>query len=73
MGASKHITTTLLQPVGTAEGAGRRPSLRTPDAIHVASAFACGCSLLLTNDPHFQTAGIVPTLILDEVADAAAS
>ena len=42
-------------------------SLRGPDAIQAASADACGCTLLLTNDAIFRRLPGLPVVILDDV------
>lgn len=41
--------------------------LKTPDAIHAASALASEATLLITNDPHFQRLDSLPVVILDEL------
>ena len=46
------------------------PTLRTPDAIHAATAIASGCTQLLTNDRQLQTIANLPVVILDEVLAA---
>lgn len=44
------------------------PSLRTPDAIHLATAVESGCTAFLTNDRRLGRAvDAVPTIVLDEV------
>jgi predicted nucleic acid-binding protein len=43
------------------------PSLRTPDAIHIATAATSDCTQFLTNDRQLRTATNVPVIILDEV------
>ncbi|MFN6564420.1 MAG: type II toxin-antitoxin system VapC family toxin [Nostoc sp. ChiSLP01] len=43
------------------------PSLRTPDAIHIATATTSGCTQFLTNDRQLRTATNLPIVILDEV------
>ncbi len=43
------------------------PSLRTPDAIHIATATISGCTQFLTNDRQLRTATNLPVVILDEV------
>jgi predicted nucleic acid-binding protein len=51
-------------------GARRRAtlsSLRTPDAIHAATASACRCTLLLTNDVVFRRIPDLPVVILDDL------
>jgi predicted nucleic acid-binding protein len=42
-------------------------SLRTPDAIHIATAASCGCTLVLTNDVGFRRAAGLPVVILDDL------
>jgi predicted nucleic acid-binding protein len=42
-------------------------SLRTPDAIHAATASSCGCKLLLTNDVAFRRVANLPVVILDDL------
>ena len=42
-------------------------SLRTPDALHAATAGSCGCTLLLTNDTIFRRIPGLPVVILDDV------
>ncbi|MFP5269249.1 type II toxin-antitoxin system VapC family toxin [Coleofasciculus sp.] len=46
---------------------GGTTSLRTPDAIHAATAMILGCSQFLTNDQRLRTVPGLPILILDEV------
>ena len=43
------------------------PSLRTPDAIHIATATTSGCTQFLTNDRQLRTVANLPVVILDEV------
>jgi predicted nucleic acid-binding protein len=43
------------------------PSLRTPDAIHIATATTLGCNQFLTNDRQLRTATNILTVVLDEV------
>jgi predicted nucleic acid-binding protein len=43
------------------------PSLRTPDAIHIATAATSGCTQFLTKDRQLRTATNLPVVILDEV------
>ncbi len=43
------------------------PSLRTPDAIHAATASLNACKLFLTNDTGFKRLSGLNVLILDEV------
>lgn len=44
--------------------------LRTPDALHAASALGAGCALFLTNDAGFRRVPGLPTVILDDVLAA---
>lgn len=41
--------------------------LKTPDAIHAATALEAGCSLFVTNDPHFRRVPGLNVALLDEV------
>ena len=41
--------------------------LRTPDAIHAATALIMGCPMFLTNDRGFQTVPGLPVTILDDL------
>lgn len=43
------------------------PGLRTPDALHAATALLAGCALFLTNDAGFRRIPGLPLAILDEV------
>lgn len=42
--------------------------VKTPDAVHAASALAAGCSLFVTNDAGFRRVPGLPVLVLGEVA-----
>lgn len=42
-------------------------NLKTPDAIHVATALLSSCSLLITNDTAFRQATGIPVQILNDV------
>lgn len=42
-------------------------SLKTPDAIHAATALDVGCTLFLTNDNGFRNVSNLPVVILSEV------
>jgi predicted nucleic acid-binding protein len=44
-----------------------RYSLRTPDALQVATALAAGCAALLTNDVRLQRVTELRVLVLDEL------
>jgi predicted nucleic acid-binding protein len=41
--------------------------LRTPDAIHAATALVMGCPMFLTNDHGFRTVPGLPVTILDDL------
>ena len=41
--------------------------LKTPDAIHAATAISCGCTVFLTNDRGFQNTPRLPVVVLDQV------
>jgi predicted nucleic acid-binding protein len=41
--------------------------LKTPDAIHAATALSIGCNRFITNDKGFRNIAGLPTLILSEV------
>lgn len=43
------------------------PGLRTPDALHAATALLVGCDLFLTNDAIFRRIPQLSTVILDDV------
>lgn len=42
-------------------------TIRTPDALHAATAESCGCSLLLTNDAAFRRIPRLPVVLVDDV------
>lgn len=42
-------------------------NLKTPDALHAASALAAGSTLLLTNDPDFRRIPDVPVTVLGDL------
>lgn len=44
-----------------------RYNLRTPDALHVATAIASGCDAMLTNDAQLKRVQELPILLLDEL------
>lgn len=46
------------------------PALRTPDAIHAATALVHGCALFVTNDAGFRRVPGLPLAILDEILAA---
>lgn len=45
-------------------------NLKTPDAIHAATAQSSGCTLFLTNDRGFRNVSTLPVTILSEVLQA---
>lgn len=47
--------------------------LKTPDALHAASALAAGCDLFVTNDPHFRRVANLPVVILSDLVESDAS
>ena len=59
------ITATILRAGARLRAA--VPPLRTPDAIHTATAQDCQCSLLLTNDTGFRRITGLPITLLDDV------
>jgi predicted nucleic acid-binding protein len=59
----------ISQPI-LREAAGLRariPSLRTPDALHAATAMTTGCAAFLTNDRGFAQVPRLSVVILDDV------
>ena len=44
-----------------------RFNLRTPDALHVATAISAGCDAMLTNDAQLKRVQELPILVLDEL------
>lgn len=43
--------------------------LRTPDALHAATALQLGCALLVTNDPVFRRVPNIEIVILDDLLE----
>ena len=43
--------------------------LKTPDALHAATALLAGCALFITNDADFRRVDGLPTTILDDLLD----
>ena len=43
--------------------------LKTPDAIHAATAMRAECSLLITNDNDFRRVQALPVVVLDDLLD----
>ena len=41
--------------------------LKTPDAIHAATALDAGCTLFVTNDPHFRRVSGLEVAVLDDI------
>lgn len=41
--------------------------LKTPDAIHAATALEHGCAIFVTNDPAFRRVATLPTVILGDL------
>ena len=67
--STKHVT---LLPISTpvADRAAKVRSqynLRTPDALHVASAIEAGCDALLTNDRALRHISEIRVFLLDEL------
>lgn len=46
------------------------PAMRTPDAIHTATAQLAGCDLFLTNDRRLKTVSGLPVILLSEAVTA---
>lgn len=46
------------------------PALRTPDAIHAATALVLGCALFVTNDTGFRRIPALPIVLLDNLLNA---
>jgi predicted nucleic acid-binding protein len=42
-------------------------TLKLPDAIHAATATACGCTTYLTNDNRFSSVAALPVLLLPQL------
>jgi len=43
------------------------PPLRTPDALHAATATLAGCAMFLTNDEGFRRVGGLPCTVLRDI------
>jgi predicted nucleic acid-binding protein len=59
------ISTTILK---AAAGLRAEWNLKTPDALHAATALAARCSLFLTNDTDFRRVPDLPLVILSDIA-----
>ena len=46
------------------------PGLKTPDAIHAATALIHGCVMFVTNDTVFRRVPNLPLVLLDDVLAA---
>ena len=46
------------------------PGLKTPDAVHAATAFSAGSAIFLTNDPGFRRISDLPVTLLSEINGA---
>jgi predicted nucleic acid-binding protein len=58
------ITRVLLRSVARLRANAR---LRVPDAIHAATALDAGCTLFVTNDPHFRRVSGLEVAVLDDI------
>jgi predicted nucleic acid-binding protein len=43
--------------------------LKTPDAIHAATALESGCTLFVTNDPAFKRVPNLAVMVLSDLTD----
>ena len=46
--------------------------LKTPDALHAATALGIGCTLFITNDTDFRRVNGLPIVVLDDLIEAEA-
>ena len=44
-----------------------KTGLKTPDAIHAATALRAGCALFITNDTDFRRVPGLPIIVLDDL------
>ena len=49
----------------------RASGVKTPDALHAATALGAGCVMFITNDAGFRRIASLPVVLLSEVAAAA--
>ena len=59
-------TTTKQNRIPRRERIHTNSRLKTPDALHVATAVHAECSLFITNDDDFRRVEALPILILDD-------
>ena len=63
-----HTLVSITAPIAeSAADLRARYNLRTPDALHVATAISIGCDALLTNDAQLKRVQELPILVLDEL------
>ena len=63
------VSTTVLMAASALRAA--YPALRTPDAVHIATAQQVGCGTFLTNDHRLGRVPGLPVLLLDDLLSAA--
>ncbi len=61
------LTRSVLERAAALRAATR---LKTPDALHAATALDAGCALFVTNDPAFRRVPHLPVVVLREVVNA---